>query len=266
MKKQLILLVGIIFLSFFFVNPSFSNQVGAPFDSNIEKIPQNFKGNNIVALYKKLSIAPQGEFESRDQYMERVKSVTGETYAFVIENADIKYNPNRQVFEISIPSNLDKSYTFSSPGIRFAVYPESSRKFIKSYDGVNNFGVRATIREYVEHKYGIILFEKTRFINMSLPMDIEIAKERSKNLKVILVANTHFNSIPEPIHIPSNAIISKAKGKPTHLEYKTPTTSSPTEVTTFYYSIRANVNGFWVYDSKSGEILGKFSESGKKLN
>jgi hypothetical protein len=44
------------------------------------------------------------------------------------------------------------------------------------------------------------------------------------------------------------------------------TIDSPTDVSTYYYCIDAPILGYWVFDARSGTILGKFDSTGNPLS
>lgn len=250
-----------------------TKQIEAPliisFNINSNQLPANYKGSDIVRLYKsylnKISLT-KDEYETSAQYEKRISDVvTDEIYAFKLDLRSMllteAYNADEQKMDITfIAESVDKS------NMRAAFIIKEIDKGSDSYIGTNAFGAIQKVTQYRGLQYGIALvdkigrgresflsdhaFKKTTFEFNILP---EKAKMLKNNIGVLLVCvpSLYKSSINRDLRFKGNDLIF------TTSYYSEATFDNPTSLSYDRKFVNAEVLAVWVYNIKTGEIVFK---------
>jgi hypothetical protein len=276
MKNKLIfsLIFIIMFLQqniFVFANEQNTNlEKLKEFNFSLEKLPENFKCNDIAelySLYEKNIPLTKPEFETTDEYNKRFsKFINNEIYAFYID-------PNiffvRDHYITISPYNADnKSFIiniYSYPQTYF-VYDKSISSIILSDSIAKNesdlksnvFGAVIETNRTEGTQYGVAIINASEFgesiyhkdkrernIKLEINMSADRAKLASGNLGVIVICRPIFSKINKE----GNGIINEA------FVNKPATFDDPKEYFFYRKFINVQILALWVYDIKSGEIF-----------
>lgn len=254
-------------------------QVGnpRPFDLATAKLPSNFSGHDIKALYNEMSSrftgAKKDEFETTEEFHARVQRqsmapVLGGlnkegVFAFTLTNSsgETIYDADRQVMTVAVAlSRASKN-----------VYTESNKKALTSqvemntetYEGSNAMGAKVQVTRTIGKNYEVAIsnysdFGMMRYIDsrtrdlgytsdihaqdtilIAVPMDIAIAKRVKDHLKVLAVVR-----LREPYTFEGTF-------------YAKPTFKDPKEYFVEYHYLNSELLELWVYDNTTGQIFVK---------
>ena len=139
------------------ITPMQRSPINAPLLLSLDKLPANYRGDDIVEVIKRLDPGPKDEFETSAQYKSRMQSLwPNRTYSFWLDRPITRrYDADRQILKISIPTvcGYDKDggvdcINSAALGIKTA---EISRKEV----GNNIFGGQRIIADALKER-GVI--------------------------------------------------------------------------------------------------------------
>lgn len=247
-----------------------------PFDPSIGKVPEGFRGHDLVSLYFALAgkLKGKGEFETTEAYNKRIDALMAEPVlgqltprsmlATVIgltsggEFSDLQYNADTQLLSVNksldkVPYGVDDLKAIDtrrviSTGLDFV-------KAGRTYVGQNAYGVKKRVVEKDEYICDLIMvnpgelgFKKPEHdflgneqnISFDLTMDPATAQKVKSNLKLLVLFQVGAPYVG----------ISK--------DYDSATIDNPVDLTTHRFFIFARVSEVWLYDSRTGEVFAKF--------
>jgi len=216
-----------------------------------------FSGKNFRELHKKFVVTPKGEFETSKEYQERAKNSSSDVFAFRLPSSGIhvyaKYDADKGQFAITIGGeSLISGYDYDSN--RTLLIVDESDEETGSYVGSNAFGVTANIREWTKRQWGISIDrESYRPLELVLEVSPEYARLLKDNLCVVVECSLSPVVVPEVLAITGDA---------TGYSSSKPTLELPVDITKYQYAIPARVFTYWIFNRKSGELLGKYAANG----
>lgn len=246
-----------------------------PFDTSLNKIPNLYRGVDIVKLHTFLekAIPSKTEFESVDDYKIRFnriieKADLNATYAFYSDGNTSNvaaydvgdYDPEGMKYEIKFRS----STIFSRDTLGYNSYEGYvglvERNIKKtSYIGANAFGHRLRVNKYESHIFSLktinpddCIRETACKYDFSLrttlltPVPKISAQETKKHLRLLILASLRpFND----------------NGVPKIADYQfvttEPSTSIPVEKFIAFPYVSVIIRELWVFDQRTGEVLSK---------
>jgi hypothetical protein len=219
----------------------------APFNTKVERLPPNFKGDSMKRLYDTLEGIPEKtKMESTAAFYDRLeKAVDYNRYYTFVGSISPEYDADQQKLSFSIRNA--------------SAWDEARKVQGGSYRASNAYGATVTVsREHYEG-FGIKNFslplkckgkeswQCENEFKYELSAGPERARYLQKNLRTLYIGLLHFTD-----QSPSY----------TSLEVfgQRPTISSPYDDKTVYYLVNLWVGQVWLFDSATGEILEKHSE------
>jgi hypothetical protein len=225
------------------------------FDRSLQRIPLDFIATDFTALFEANRIGPKGEYETSDQYRDRMKSASdGSYYAFSLNPLTTKYDADRQVFEVTIQAEELQPEAFLAlaahdlegvGGRKVIVIKEGTAGKLKQYVGSNAFGVKVKVtrrnaaQDAVVLKHAITDVVGFKSIQIPVPLD----RARGTKLAFLLVFKL------EPAE--GAGLTMTATG------YREPTIDLPIEVVTTSRYVFVDDVAVWTYDKSTGEVLDK---------
>jgi len=232
-----------------------------------EKLPINFKGDDIAEIYNRLKNSKppsKGEYETTEEYKIRkeaiYQSLLQDNTLYFIQGNKLSYDADKMKYFTSL--RLKDTYINNTMAVNISEVVVKSK-----YVAQNAFGMSMQISLEECTKYGLIITNREEIIkidlllekryeqgkqwwrnydmDIELPMPIEKAKQLSVNalfvckLKPFGIA-TNYNNIGE---------------KSTRKE---PSINSPFDLQYHYYYISTELLSIWIYDMNSGEIIAKY--------
>lgn len=245
-----------------------------PLPLSVDTVGPGFKGNDIVALVAELKrstkSASKSEFETTPQYEQRIRSFLesrSRQYVFVLDEftAAANYNADKNVMNISVTAPFmvglfdkdvqmvndtpgDSSY-FSS-GFELRSLPRSTTQYVAT----NGLGVKINVTRSTFDEFGVVISKDDALFadlepccdhigtraTLSIDMAVQTAKALKPFLRVALVCTLVNPTVYEGA------------------EEKSPTISFPREIKIKQQYLLVHPDELWVYDRRSGHILGKF--------
>lgn len=106
------------------------------------------------------------------------------------------------------------------------------------------------------------MFLIVRYSTITLPIAPERAKQLKQSLRTLIVTQV----IPQAYDDDPVVVASESKFRDaTSVSHYEATIDSPTETWEYDYDLQAHLIGFWVYDLRTGEILGRFNRKSELL-
>ncbi len=141
--------------------------INASFDPESSILPAKYQGHNISDLYNKMKkMKAKSEFETLEAYENRIKSSHEDAvYGFKYDEHLASYDAEKQEMTVSL---YISSYSNTAK-------IKDSKKYGKSYMGVNAFGVKKLIKEVSVDEYAL------KINNMSNPSYLGNVKGKVKN-------------------------------------------------------------------------------------
>lgn len=207
-----------------------------PFQINVEKLPPNYRGHDIVDLYDKLAkkVGPKSEFETTAQYVARINSVaTDGIYAFRIEldgpivGPLFSYDADNQTLSMNIIPHK----------FGWLDLPSSNVNQSEELTGV---GVRLRVTEKDEALYCISTYNRKAWpltISVKATLQPDRARELMPTLGVLLISRLKKSEIG-----PLLVFESRHTGKSNYVQKN---------------CVNVELLEIWIYDTKSGEIIKK---------
>lgn len=260
----------------------------ANFDISIEKLPTNYKGTDISALYSMLSKKipiNKNEFESTVEYENKLSElVSNNTFAFKLSPTEFNYaggmnvapyNADKEQYQISIRAVALSNYTFQD--YRSSIIVQTLNRSTSSYIGSNAFGAKRNVKDFKDSQYGLAFVNKNDFGNKEYEYAYSLASALDSNR----IFNFEIGVSPNKAKILKNNIASlllcklalyDAKIKEPHrnignnLFFKTnyyiqATIDNPNSILHERNYINVEMLEIWIYDTSTGIILDK-----KQLN
>ena len=236
------------------------------FNPDVEKLPANFKGTDIVKLcqlLEKIKPEEKSEFETTEEYNKRAKlAIPEDIYAFVAEGEDeeetikIMYSADESLLRIMVAASI----CFSDMP-RSHLILKTIEKAPVSYRAQNAFGATTKVRQYGRLEYGIALHTMwndydTQF-NVNIKMSPEEAKRKKKDIRALVLCKL------KPWHNDfwhSDDLLSYSSN------YSQATFSHPTARFTDRTFVNAEILALWVYNFRTGEIIVKKQAKKEILN
>jgi len=249
-----------------------------PFDSNVEKLPGNFRGNNIITLLSSLaknaSKYYKSEFETNETFQKRLEKLDS-----TILTGKLRYDSTIAIpLLTSIESTYDADSGTMSVTIPMTSIADSDLQSAISYELPPNEGAYQYSSETVG-PHAIEIFttlSKTKKFNSSNAFGVKI-KVTAKLYDTIAVALKNDNNIMKyggnislSVQIPSEKA-REAKyagnillvGELLHpyigrgSNHTSATIDSPTETLDLIRYVAMRLDEIWFYSIKSGEIFHK---------
>jgi hypothetical protein len=255
MRKRL-MLVGLLLLASIssvasLGAPAKAHRILQPFDPTLDHLLPGFAGNDYMAVFKAMAAPKKGEFETTDQYRQRLMALRGERYYAFLYSTLLRYNADKQGFTVTVfGDRLKGDAGLLSGDLRAIVVGESS-KIVGHYSGSNAYGARVTVSRRVGSELAVVVSGASVFQSSALghdfflPMLPQQASGRKASLAFLIVFR------PEPHETAGFTM--------TATDYYAPEISTPIEQTITWKYIFGGDASLWAYDRKTGEILGKFA-------
>jgi hypothetical protein len=218
-----------------------------PFNTKVERLPPNFKGDSMKQLYDTLERIPEkSKMESTAAFYDRLeKAVDYNRYYTFVGSISPEYDADQQKLSFSINNASARGEARQVQG--------------GSYRASNAYGATVTVsREHYEG-FGIKNFslpskckgkeswQCENEFKHELSGGPERARYLQKNLRALYIGLLHFTD-----QSPSYTSV--------EVFGQRPTISSPYDDKTVYYLANLWVEQIWLFDSATGEILDKHSE------
>jgi hypothetical protein len=231
-----------------------------PFDVSLDRIPGGYKANDFMAVFNKMRAPARGEFETTEQYRDRLTALTG--YFAFDAPAVANYKVDRGAFRIYLSEMRTYISSFkvrgrvivddhSGDGLGGTRAIELKRHFGKGtgYLGVNAFGVKKQVERRTDTEWGVVTDIKGPFLpSLLLEMTPQTAAEVKAFLRFLLVCHV------APLGNSALALESS--------EHLGPTIDSPFDVTVKHSYLVADRVWLWVFDVRTGVVFGKFALNG----
>jgi hypothetical protein len=245
-----------------------SKYATSAFDTSVTSLPLGYRSHDIAQFFGARTAA-KGEFETTKEFETR-RSIRDGTYAFQVEGVYPKYDADAEEYEITIYSH-EPIYGYEDIdtdhlGFEVRDVVLSRRK----YSASNSFGASTVVTSVTSKTYLVASRTTTSLEEraaghtsplLKIPVPRAEAPAFKKTFAVLIICKLDHDSLPEPL--------SDASGKlagATGVLHAEATISQPTEVWSYQFAIRADIIGFWVYDTNSGKILAKFDAAGHPLS
>lgn len=271
MKKSIVFLSSLIISSTFISeNIAFSKVQETPyfyksFNSNIKKLPANFKGVNPKELYEKLShkknSSQKSEFETTNEYKTRLIKLNSQAIMGAISNNslialsgdlstsnfDSTYNADTKVLNIKISLNsVIKEYEYELSKKSFLLNSKTSTDY---YKASNSYGATVEVEKiyYWTNEVDILNWKdfiqnKEEDISTNIPMQINSAKKLKEDTDSF--AFLFIGKLGSP---------SSFSG----FRSKDPKIDDPVEILRHMEYISLNLSEIWLYQKSSGTIIAK---------
>lgn len=247
-----------------------------PFNPNVENVGVEFRGHDIASIVSALvaldKVETKSEFETTDQFEKRQqlaqhKPILGSlrvdsTLAFVVPATSdnhsagfhAQYDADSKLMHISLQFSSTTFYL--EPGNPTFDTLELERKVLSQakYVGSNAFGVQKTVTSSLQREYGIALAPDTEGISSQpeqpmLKFDIGMGAEEARSVKQRLgMLIVCFIRQSKPLKDVSG---------------REATIDDPFEYADEESYIYIQADGFWVYDTKSGDVIRKLTTLGE---
>ncbi|MBZ5635559.1 MAG: hypothetical protein LAO55_20735 [Acidobacteriia bacterium] len=255
--------------------PPQSAYLTKPLSLSVDILGPSFKGHDIVAIIADLKRSPLGvpksEFETTRQYEQRIESLLASKsrqYVFAqVEFTEAIYDADEKIMNVSVTAPVvfglfdsdihmvndptgDSTYFSSHLELR------SLRRSTTQYVATNGFGVKINVTHFTSDEFGVVIDKSdtlfadiepccdhfgTRKAVLSLDMDVSNAKALKPFLQVALVCTLVNPTVYEGT------------------DGRSPTISSPIETTIKQQYLLVHPDELWLYDLRTGHVLGKFS-------
>jgi hypothetical protein len=235
-----------------------------------ETVGPNFKGHDITAIIGELRRSPlataKSEFETTQEYGQRIETVLASKnrqYAFALDgfNVALAYDADAKVMKTSVTAygapfvwdaNLKgpngEEYFSSGFSLRSIVRPRTT--LIKNargawvsdmHDNIDEFGIVISKDDGMfAEDFADTGSVSTRKAVMSLDMDAQTARGLKAFLRVALICTL----VDPTVYVGSDSVA--------------PTRSHPIEIRVNRNYILMRSDELWIYDQRSGNVLGKF--------
>ena len=246
---------ALFILSTLLAGNALAQTASAPFDRRAAQLPPRYAGSSLNSIVKQLQkIAPRKTDESENDFAKRASALKVQgPRAFVLPDIPMKYDAEQQILRLTIPQ-------YEVP--------------------VGN-----------SHQVGLVLVERNQAehpLNATLPVgaSVRISRETTVTTNLLFARSAALSDV---LSDPDDVTISVAVPRDTaprlrrdlrvlvvcddlaaetvaghaHLP---PTGESPTEYFEDATSLRATTPvEYWVYNFETGEIVGRFTESGTRI-
>jgi hypothetical protein len=221
-----------------------------PFNTKVERLPPNFKGDSMKRLYDTVeSIPEKGEMESTGAFYDRLeKAVDYNRYYAFVDSISPEYDADGQKLSLSIRTDL--------------AWGEPRKVLGGSYRASNAYGATVTVlREHYED-FGIKNFSlplnctgKGLFACDQYKYELTVPPERARylkrNLRILYIGLLHFTNEERYKHASYTSLEVFGSG---------PTISSPYDEKRVHYLVNLWIEQTWLFDFATGEILDKHME------
>ena len=219
------------------------------FDPSVTKLPPSFKGTSITMAYKRfVSLPTKGEFETEAELKARMPPPIDRVVAYRHENdVKVNYDPDTQIVTISVQRSTVRDENTPLNG-----FCPTSNLETSTYDATNGYGVKFVVEKKLWERFCFRGNWKATDTHLPLQMSIQDAKAKKSSLAVLSIVRVHApdGQLPEMYGGFTGALHSKA------------TSSDPVELFIFYHTQIVTPIGWFVFDTKTGEILGRFNWDG----
>lgn len=223
------------------------------FDASLKVLPANFSGSSIVAAFGAFRVVPKGEFETSEEYEKRLKNLPVGTYAFVVPSryTEATYDADSAMLSLT-PTAIHPGDGYSPTqhaGVELSRENERTRKYL----GTNAFGASIPIEEYAYDCLSLIT-DLHAFPTLSANVERSAAPQTKQNARVLVIVTLDQESAMAEFH--------EHLGLATGYRHDSPTFDDPEELSVRDYSVRAKVQGFWIFNRSTGVVLGRFDAQG----
>jgi hypothetical protein len=219
------------------------------FDPSASTVPPGFKGAKLEALFKRYAIV-RGEFETKDEFEKRKTHLGSGIYAFQIQNTQPSYDVDSETMRLSIFA--DQLSTVSRGGIDRGWIIRTVSIAKGKYVGSTVGGGTRVVDSAVRLVYAISEANSPGYFDVTIPMDRRRAASVKPNLRLLVICELGPSSVPESLD----------EFGATGREQVEPTFHDPRDVLILQHVLTARVLAFWIYDERSGEVIGRYSPAG----
>jgi hypothetical protein len=249
-------------------NPNGPMYVITPFNPSVDKLPADYRGHDIIAVYRKVenAVPLKGEFETTEQYKERLKNVPlNDLYAFKIEPSRAVaffYDANKQTMDMMIETRpvtiIDPTVKYDTdhrPVMVAGITINSGAATTSSYTGQNAYGATREVTKSVGADFGIAIEKLPETMIGSSPLaaygmssislSFSITPERAKIMKAKLGV-LFICTLKSPFRLSFDRSVTR------------PTFSDPVDALILHNTLYTALKGIWIYNTESGEVVKKF--------
>ncbi|HKQ06642.1 MAG TPA: hypothetical protein VJ464_16025 [Blastocatellia bacterium] len=236
-----------------------SGYITSPFDSNIDKLPANFRGHYIEGVYLaiKALTPPRGEYEKTGEYFARLAQHAGKKqYAFrydpEIDKGWVKYDADAGTLKVSGYSLGVFECEFTSHYVTMELqklsrtvggsYPLlDSKDSISYYIASNSFGRKVRVKRARRISYKIADNKKLPDWHFELKVAPAEAYRLKPSLSVLFVCDLAISKI-----VPLMTF--------EYIYHSEPTISEPEEYIVTERCLMVNVREIWLFNRQTGEV------------
>ena len=232
-----------------------------PFNTNINRLPERYKGNNIYAILRGVETvkAEKSDYETTKEYRDRMAAIgahkitpkitVGDTVSFVFDDTDqmlIRYDADDKA--ITLKKDLTGFSFFVINANRHNISGaiiDSIDKNVGSYIGQNGFGVKKRISKRKLTMVGICPFNDG--YSASAPTSIT-GKFQADKVTGYIAEHTMgilvYGKLAAPLMLRKN-------------EHTPPTFSAPYDTVSDSKCLTMQIEGAWAINTMSGDIFTK---------
>ncbi|MFI5180743.1 MAG: hypothetical protein ACHQPI_05080 [Thermoanaerobaculia bacterium] len=166
-----------------------------PIDPSVPQLPPHYTGASIETIFQRYKHEPKSEFETPDQYQERIAIRTVKHYAVLLGQGEAlapkpTYDPEQQVFHVTFYTDRPRgNYSLRSEKIAFVA--KTTRTVLGHHSASNAFGVKKEVTDVRLDEYGVLTWNSQGPFQFSIEFDIgmgaDIAKTMKPRLKFLLI-------------------------------------------------------------------------------
>lgn len=226
-----------------------------PFDPSIKALPPHFLGNSFRALYKSaVMIAPKGEFETTSEYQARAKRSADQTYALVINPSETRYDADSGTMYATLSPTSVYVGLGGQLTAAFSIEDVVTRE--RKYAASNAFGASTIVTSTTSDERAIL--PRVGPLSTGKTFNFKVGRSEAPRLKQrlkMLIVGT-LDSKQEP----ALGMDGTWRGQ-NGFHGDEATIDEPRSWSTNYYLLRMSVSDLWLFDSATGAVLARHSDS-----
>jgi hypothetical protein len=231
-------------------SPTAPSYVTAPFDISVRKLPANYRGHSIAAVFDRLlRTGEKGEFETSAEYAKRLpRSKPGERWAFVLDGPVIEYDADAEEFSVFVFENENRFFESGrSIPIRTITVHEIATG-ARTYRATNAFGAAVDVKAVSSTRYELGLYGqvpgkgKPIYHKYVVPVVRAQAEQLKQRLGVLFICD------PNPLN-DEDSVAS------TGLAASAATFQEPIERSVEFRYLDVTMVSVWLFNKSTGQVL-----------
>ncbi len=223
-----------------------------PIDPSVPRLPPHYAGASIEAIFQRYKHEPKSEFETPEQFQDRIAIRAVQHYAVLLGQAEAlapkpTYDPEQQVFHVTFyPDSPRENYSYRSEKIAFVA--KRTRTVLGHHIAANAFGVKKEVTDVRLDEYGTLTWKSQVPSELSIKFDIDMSADIARTIKPRL----KFLLIFVPAAGPAGVVTIDRS-------HSGATIDTPISAEVVAHYIWAQDVEIWAFDAETGEIYTKFA-------